>query len=58
MVGTEGAPRPGWCRGSGLDVEGVGGRLVLGAGPCHGEGALGCLRLTGTQEAATVTGHG
>ena len=57
-VGTESGPRSGWCRGSGLDVEGLGDRLVLGLGSCHREGALGGVGLTGTQEVVTVAWHG
>lgn len=58
VVGTERGPKPGWCRGSGLDVEGLGDKLVLGVGSCHGEGALGGVGLTGTQEVVTVAWHG
>ena len=41
-----------------LDVEGLGDKLVLGVGSCHGEGALGGVGLTGTQEVVTVAWHG
>ena len=58
VVGTGRGLRPGWCRGSGLDVVGLGDGLVLGVGSCHEEGVLGGVGLTGTQEVVTVTWHG